>query len=108
LGELEKEFGHLATQLFDIASQIPNSTHPSVPLGAPEQVKLVGTKPEFQFTPKSHIELGKVRLCQILMGFHCRISDSPMFPRPPATPCRPWESLILSGLLRCLGIVFIT
>jgi seryl-tRNA synthetase len=42
--------------------KIPNQTHPEAPRGAEDKatlLKLVGNKPNFDFTPKDHIELGK-------------------------------------------------
>ena len=61
LAELEKEHGQLGIHLFELADQIPNVTHPSVPVEEPEVLKFVGHKPQFLFTPRSHIELGKAR-----------------------------------------------
>uniref|UniRef100_A0A3Q3R8W6 Serine--tRNA ligase, mitochondrial n=1 Tax=Monopterus albus TaxID=43700 RepID=A0A3Q3R8W6_MONAL len=44
------------------ALRLPNTTHPDVPIGDETQarvVELVGKKPEFDFKPKGHIELGE-------------------------------------------------
>lgn len=41
--------------------KIPNTTHPEVPIGPEDKfalLKLVGSKPKFDFTPKDHLELG--------------------------------------------------
>jgi seryl-tRNA synthetase len=42
--------------------KLPNTTHPEVPIGPEDKatlLKLVGSKPKFDFTSKDHIELGK-------------------------------------------------
>ncbi|XP_061637293.1 serine--tRNA ligase, mitochondrial isoform X1 [Phyllopteryx taeniolatus] len=44
------------------ALRLPNSTHPDVPIGDESQarvVELVGQKPEFDFKPRGHVELGE-------------------------------------------------
>ncbi|XP_031597397.1 serine--tRNA ligase, mitochondrial [Oreochromis aureus] len=44
------------------ALRLPNTTHPAVPVGDESQarvVELVGQKPEFDFKPKGHVELGE-------------------------------------------------
>ncbi|KAL3992269.1 guanine nucleotide exchange factor VAV [Sarotherodon galilaeus] len=44
------------------ALRLPNTTHPDVPVGDESQarvVELVGQKPEFDFKPKGHVELGE-------------------------------------------------
>jgi seryl-tRNA synthetase len=50
-------------ELYDILATIPNLPHDSVPVGKDEtanvEVKRWGTKPEFDFTPKPHWELGE-------------------------------------------------
>ena len=50
-------------KLYDILATIPNLPHDSVPAGRDEsanvEVKKWGTKPEFDFTPKPHWELGE-------------------------------------------------
>ncbi|CAJ1066171.1 serine--tRNA ligase%2C mitochondrial [Xyrichtys novacula] len=53
--ELDQEFYRWALRL-------PNTTHPDVPVGDESQarvVELVGQKPEFDFKPKGHLELGE-------------------------------------------------
>ncbi|MGC2109805.1 MAG: serine--tRNA ligase [Candidatus Korobacteraceae bacterium] len=50
-------------ELYDILATIPNLPHDSVPVGKDEtanvEVKRWGTRPEFDFTPKPHWELGE-------------------------------------------------
>ncbi len=50
-------------ELYDILATIPNLPHDSVPVGTDEtanvEVKRWGTRPEFDFTPKPHWELGE-------------------------------------------------
>ncbi|XP_011607049.2 serine--tRNA ligase, mitochondrial [Takifugu rubripes] len=44
------------------ALRLPNATHPDVPVGDESQarlVELVGQRPEFDFKPKGHVELGE-------------------------------------------------
>ncbi|XP_056329485.1 serine--tRNA ligase, mitochondrial [Danio aesculapii] len=53
--ELEKE--HYCRAL-----RLPNRTHPSVPIGDESQAKVVevvGEKPEFDFKPKGHLQIGE-------------------------------------------------
>src|SRR5215467_2270949 len=61
--EREKAAGDLETRLRDILSGIPNLPHESVPIGKSEkdnkEVRLWGTPPVFDFTPKAHWELGE-------------------------------------------------
>jgi seryl-tRNA synthetase len=58
----EKTAADLDARLRDILSGIPNMPHPSVPIGhsAEENVEVRrwGTPPQFDFTPKSHWDLG--------------------------------------------------
>ena len=59
---LEKTASDLDTRLREILAGIPNLPHPSVPVGpsAEENVEVRrwGTPPKFDFTPKSHWDLG--------------------------------------------------
>jgi seryl-tRNA synthetase len=61
--EIEPKITHLETQIDHLALQVPNPPHESVPDGKDDSCNQVarteGTKPEFDFEPKSHIELGK-------------------------------------------------
>ena len=60
---LEEQAKAADTALYDILAGIPNLPHDSVPVGNDErsniEVKRWGTKPEFDFTPKPHWELGE-------------------------------------------------
>jgi seryl-tRNA synthetase len=60
---LEEQAKAADTALYDILATIPNLPHESVPLGRDEsanvEVSRWGTKPEFDFTPKPHWELGE-------------------------------------------------
>jgi seryl-tRNA synthetase len=61
--ELEEQARGADKELYDILATIPNLPHDSVPVGRDEtanvEVKRWGTKPEFDFTPKPHWELGE-------------------------------------------------
>lgn len=55
VGEIDKKLGFLMLN-------IPNITHNSIPIGSPEankEVRTWGKKREFDFKPKTHIELGE-------------------------------------------------
>ncbi len=59
---LDPQIKELDAQIQDILLMIPNVPHPSVPVGGPELNKEVsswGQKPQFDFKPKSHIELAE-------------------------------------------------
>ncbi len=60
--ELEKITADLDAQLKNILINLPNIPHGSVPVGADEtmnvEIRDWGEKPNFGFTPKSHLELG--------------------------------------------------
>jgi seryl-tRNA synthetase len=60
---LEQQAKAADTALYDILAGIPNLPHDSVPVGNDEranvEVKRWGTRPEFDFTPKPHWELGE-------------------------------------------------
>src|SRR5262249_58430947 len=61
--ELEKTPNDLDARLQDILSGIPNLPHSSVPVGKTAEdnveVRRWGTPPKFDFTPKSHWDLGE-------------------------------------------------
>jgi len=61
--ELEKTTNDLDARLQDILSGIPNLPHSSVPVGKTAEdnveVRRWGTPPKFDFTPKSHWDLGE-------------------------------------------------
>jgi seryl-tRNA synthetase len=61
--QLEKSAGELDEQLRNLLATIPNVPHASVPVGSSAEqnveVRRWGTAPKFDFTPKSHWELGE-------------------------------------------------
>jgi len=63
LDEAKKELDIVQSQINDIALNIPNLPHESVPHGKDEndnvEVRKWGTPKEFNFTPKEHMELGE-------------------------------------------------
>ncbi|KAI1894070.1 hypothetical protein AGOR_G00130200 [Albula goreensis] len=62
LSELYPKESELEQQHYLRALRLPNSTHPSVPIGDESQAKvleLVGQKPEFDFKVKGHLEIGE-------------------------------------------------
>ncbi|NWT61816.1 SYSM protein, partial [Erythrocercus mccallii] len=59
---LEAEESDLEQRFYLGALQLPNRTHPAVPIGDQSQARLlevVGKKPVFDFKPKGHLELGE-------------------------------------------------
>lgn len=62
LKKWEDELRGVEEKLFSYLSYYPNISHPSVPVGSDETANVVlryhGEKPEFDFEPKTHIELG--------------------------------------------------
>ncbi len=63
LKELEPELEEIGASLDEAVSYLPNLPHESVPRGLTEDDNVVereeGTKPEFDFEPKEHVELGE-------------------------------------------------
>ena len=63
LKELEPEMEKLAAELDEATVYLPNFPHESVPQGLTEDENVVerevGDKPEFDFEPKEHVELGE-------------------------------------------------
>ncbi|NXY12071.1 SYSM protein, partial [Pteruthius melanotis] len=62
LRALEAEESDLEQRFYLGALQLPNRTHPAVPVGDQSQARLlevVGEKPVFDFKPKGHLELGE-------------------------------------------------
>ncbi|KAM3654717.1 serine--tRNA ligase, mitochondrial isoform 1-T1 [Ammospiza maritima maritima] len=59
---LEAEESELEQRFYLGALQLPNRTHPAVPVGDQSQARLLevaGEKPVFDFKPKGHLELGE-------------------------------------------------
>jgi seryl-tRNA synthetase len=63
LKELEPELEKAEAELEDRLARLPNFPHSAVPRGLTEDENVVereeGTKPEFDFEPKDHVELGE-------------------------------------------------
>ncbi len=73
---LEPEIETLENQIDELALQVPNPPHESVPHGKDDSenvvVKTHGEKPKFDFEPKDHIELGKnLDIIDIEAGVNC-------------------------------------
>src|SRR5882724_646989 len=62
IAELDKLRDQVETRMRELLSSLPNLPHQSVPVGNDEsknvEVRRWGAKPEFQFTPRDHVELG--------------------------------------------------
>jgi seryl-tRNA synthetase len=62
ISELDQLRDQAETQMRDLLTTLPNIPHESVPVGADEsanvEVRRWGTKPEFDFEPKDHVDLG--------------------------------------------------
>jgi seryl-tRNA synthetase len=62
IASLDKEVAGVETELKDITSAIPNIPDERTPIGASEEenvvLKTVGQRPEFDFEPKAHWDLG--------------------------------------------------
>lgn len=60
---LEKELRDIEPALREEQAKIPNLTHPDAPVGKGEEenkeLRIVGKIPQFDFSPKDHVELGK-------------------------------------------------
>lgn len=63
LEDIEPELKKVEADAYDLLLQIPNIPLPDVPVGQDDKSNIVvrewGTKRQFDFTPKSHIELGE-------------------------------------------------
>nr|XP_061781335.1 serine--tRNA ligase, mitochondrial-like isoform X1 [Nerophis lumbriciformis] len=62
LNQLYSRETELDQEYYCRALSLPNTTHPDVPIGDESQarvVELVGQKPEFDFKPRGHVELGE-------------------------------------------------
>lgn len=64
LSTLETELSSVKTQLNDIYYGTPNLSHGTVPVGKDErdnkEIRRWGKKPEFQFQPRDHVDLGNI------------------------------------------------
>ena len=64
LKEIENKLHQTDEELNKVLYQIPNLPHETVPKGSNEinnvEIKSWGEKPEFMFTPKSHLQLGEL------------------------------------------------
>jgi seryl-tRNA synthetase len=62
IAELDQLRAKTEERMHEILSTLPNIPHSSVPVGADEsantEVRRWGTKPEFDFEPKDHVDLG--------------------------------------------------
>src|SRR6266478_2836975 len=62
IAELDRLRDEAETRVSDLLSSLPNIPHASVPLGKDEsdnvEVRRWGTKPEFDFEPQDHVDLG--------------------------------------------------
>jgi seryl-tRNA synthetase len=62
IAELDRQRDDAETRMRDLLTTLPNIPHESVPVGkdesANEEVRRWGTKPEFDFEPKDHVDLG--------------------------------------------------
>ncbi|TKS81424.1 Serine--tRNA ligase, mitochondrial [Collichthys lucidus] len=62
LNQLYPKETELDQEHYGRALRLPNTSHPDVPVGDESQarvVELVGQKPEFDFKPRGHVELGE-------------------------------------------------
>ncbi len=78
IAELDKKVGEVDQKLTILLYIIPNIPDKSVPIGSPENNKIVrawGKNPSFNFTPKSHIEIAEI-LGIISFGIASKISGS--------------------------------
>jgi len=62
IGELDQLRAQTEARMHELLSTLPNIPHSSVPVGADEsanaEVRRWGTRPEFSFQPKDHVDLG--------------------------------------------------
>src|ERR1700704_2506080 len=62
IAELDRKRDQAEARIRELLSTLPNIPHESVPVGKDEsanvEVRRWGTKPEFDFTPKDHVDLG--------------------------------------------------
>jgi seryl-tRNA synthetase len=64
IGRLDKELRDIETELQKRLLTVPNIPHPDVPVGAGEEdnkvIRTHGRKPEFDFKPRTHWEIGEI------------------------------------------------
>jgi seryl-tRNA synthetase len=62
IAELDQKRDETEARMRELLSTLPNVPHESVPVGADEsanvEIRRWGTKPEFDFEPKDHVDLG--------------------------------------------------
>jgi seryl-tRNA synthetase len=62
IAELDQQRDQAETRMHDLISTLPNIPHESVPVGKDEsanvEIRQWGTKPEFEFEPRDHVDLG--------------------------------------------------
>ena len=62
IAELDQQRDQAETRMHDLISTLPNIPHESVPVGKDEsanvEIRSWGTKPEFDFEPRDHVDLG--------------------------------------------------
>src|SRR5215831_11846895 len=62
IGDLDRRRDEVDSRMRDLLSTLPNIPHPTVPVGHDEsanvEIRRWGTKPEFDFEPKDHVDLG--------------------------------------------------
>ena len=62
IGELEQNREQAEARIRELLSTLPNIPHESVPVGKDEsaniEIRRWGTRPEFDFAPKDHVDLG--------------------------------------------------
>lgn len=65
LTTLEARLGEAEAGYLELLKQVPNMPHSDVPVGASEdenvETRVVGTIPEFAFTPKNHYEIAETK-----------------------------------------------
>lgn len=60
--KFQAELADIELELMNEALKIPNLTHPDAPIGDETQakiIKILGKKPDFDFKPLDHLEIGK-------------------------------------------------
>ncbi len=62
IAELDQQRDQAETRMHDLISTLPNIPHESVPVGKDEsanvEIRRWGTRPEFDFEPRDHVDLG--------------------------------------------------